>query len=32
MALESVYRDALAVVLLSNGVSVEREKAVEGGF
>ena len=30
--LESVYRDALAVVLLAKGLSVEREKAVQVRF
>jgi GxxExxY protein len=30
--LESVYRDALAVVLLSKGLSVEREKTVQVRF
>ena len=30
--LESVYRDALAVVLLSKGLSVEREKPVQVRF
>src|SRR5271166_1257041 len=30
--LESVYRDALAVVLLSKGVSVERENTVQVRF